>query len=289
MSEDQSEYKADELAENGYLKEAIEMLGAGYDQPAAIIDPRRTVKALRDTGLYEYKAWGWVKLSAKFIAHLRHLKGAKLAIWQCIALSIDESGTCKMTYKDMGALTGYSHTEVIQSVKELEEAGYLTVNKDGKTNIYQPLFVARGENKPKETLVKKLDSSTVYQSESSPSLEKSVPSIKRVKRVKPDLMDGILHFAKQAEDDGINAVEEIIQSLERGLRVNITRTTANQSVARRILKDGRSVETWLSWVKSDDWRAARLYIYADLEKVWRDFPQAFGTANGFNPQGLSIE
>lgn len=183
MSEDQQEYATDALA----------MLGAGYgEQPAAIIDNPRTVKALRDTGLFEYKAWGWVKLSAKFIAHLHHLKGAKLAIWQCIALSIDETGTCKMTYKDIGTLTGYSHTEVIESIKELEAAGYLTVNKDGKTNIYEPVFVARGENKPQETLVKKLDSTPVYQYESSPALENSAPSIKRVKRVNtPSTIKGI--------------------------------------------------------------------------------------------------
>jgi hypothetical protein len=176
-----------------YVTDALEMIGTGYaEQPAAIIDQPRNIKALNDAGLYEYKAWGWVKLSAKFIAHLRHLKGAKLAIWQCIALSIDETGTCKMTLKDIGALTDYSHTEVIESIKELEAAGYLTVNKDGKTNIYQPVFVARGENKPQETLVKKLDSTPVYQYESSSSLENSISSIKRVKRVKADLLDMLL-------------------------------------------------------------------------------------------------
>ena len=167
-----------------YITDANEILGAGYnDQPAAIIDNPRTVKALRDTGLFEYRAWGWVKLSAKFIAHLRHLKGAKLAIWQCIALSIDETGVCKMSYKDIGALTDYSHTEVIESVKELEAAGYLTINKDGKTNIYQPVFVARGENKPKETLGKKLDSTPAYLNESSPAIVNSVPSIKELKEL----------------------------------------------------------------------------------------------------------
>jgi hypothetical protein len=167
-----------------YITDAMEMMGTGYDdQPAAIIDQPRKVKALRDTGLYEYRAWGWVKLSAKFVSHLRHLKGAKLAIWQCIALSIDETGTCKMTLRDIGALTDYSHTEVISSLKELEAAGYLTINRDGKTNIYQPVFVARGDNKPQETLVKKLDSTPDYQYESSPAIGNSAPSIKELKEL----------------------------------------------------------------------------------------------------------
>lgn len=185
MSQKQSQYiteEADKLAEAGYVSDAVEMMGAGYEQPAAVIDPPRTLKALRVGGLAEYKAWGWVKMSAKFIAHLRQLKGAKLAIWQCIALSIDETGTCKMTLKQIGALTGYSHTEVIESLKELELAGYMDINKDRKTNIYKPVFVARGESQsPKETLVKKLDSSTADSNESSPAIENSSPSISRVK------------------------------------------------------------------------------------------------------------
>jgi hypothetical protein len=103
-----------------------------------------------------------------------------------------------------------------------------------------------------------------------------------------DVMDGILYFEQQAKDTGADEVEQIIQTLEKGLRVNIVRSLTNQSVARRILKDGRSVETWLAWLKSDEWRLAHLYIYADLEKVWRDFPQAFGADESNNPQGLEI-
>ena len=59
MSEEKQEYIS---------TDALEMIGAGYDQqPAAIIDPPRTVKALNESGLFEYQAWGWVKISAKFI------------------------------------------------------------------------------------------------------------------------------------------------------------------------------------------------------------------------------
>jgi len=46
-----------------YITDAMEMMGAGYDQPAAVIDPPRTVKALRDSGLADYK-------------ELKELKGA---------------------------------------------------------------------------------------------------------------------------------------------------------------------------------------------------------------------
>lgn len=166
-----------------YITEAMEMIGQGYEQPAAIIDLPRTVKALQEGGLVDYKVWGWVKMSAKFLAHLKYLKGAKLAIWQCIALSIDETGKCKRTIKEIVELTDYSHTEVVESIKELEDAGYLSVSRLQKNNIYSPVFVARGEEKPKETLVKKLESTPPYQYESSPSKENSVPSYKELKEL----------------------------------------------------------------------------------------------------------
>lgn len=111
---------------------------------------------------------------------------------------------------------------------------------------------------------------------------------KEFKPKKGDAIDGYLHFGKKAIEQGEDKVEEVITTLERGLRVNIGRTLANQQIAKRIIKDGRPLETWLAWVKSDEWRAARLYIYADMEKVWRDYPQAFGGDNSMNPQGLEV-
>lgn len=188
MSEPKPEYVTE-------TEEALEMLGKGYE-PAATIEGPRTVRELTDKGLETFKTWGWIKVSANFIAHIKKLKGAKLAIWQTIALSIDETGKCKLPLRQIEELTGYSHTEVIESIQELQEMGYLGVDKTKKTNIYTPEFAARGAgNDPsngKETLVKKLESTPAYQNESSPSEENSTPSISRVKRVntpKGDMVD----------------------------------------------------------------------------------------------------
>lgn len=106
---------------------------------------------------------------------------------------------------------------------------------------------------------------------------------------KGDILDGTLFYAKQGLEQGEDKVEKIIVELERGLRVNISRSLNNQQAAKRILKDGRPLETWLSWCKSDEWRLAHLYLYADLDRVWREFPQAFDNNPGYNPQGLIIE
>ena len=166
------------------------------NQPAAIIDPPRNVKAISESGTVNYQVWGWVKLSAKFIYHIKRLKGARLAIMMTLALSVDEAGKCKRTIKQLCELTDYSHTEVISSLKELDEMGYITVQRDARGNIYDPEFVARGEQSPSDDVVKKLestglDSTPVYRVESSPAEENAVPSIKRVKRVNTPNINGI--------------------------------------------------------------------------------------------------
>lgn len=157
------------------------------NENAAEIHPPKTIQVVQDKGLVEYRVWGWVKISAKFISHIKRLRGAKLSIWQVLACSIDENGKCSLTIKELCELTGYSHTEVIDSLRELDEMGYLSIDRSGKKNLYTPEFAARGTNKsPSETLVKKLDSTPLDSVESSPSLEKSVPSIKELKELNND-------------------------------------------------------------------------------------------------------
>lgn len=164
-------------------EEALEMLGAGYEQPAAIIDPSRTVRALHGGGLVEYRVWGWVKTSARFRAHIKILRGAKHDIWHYLALGVNENGECRETIKQICEGTGYSHTEVINTLRELDEMGYLSVQKNSKGNIYTPEFVARGDKKPTENAVKKVDSTPAYRVESTPPIEKTPAIPLRVKRV----------------------------------------------------------------------------------------------------------
>lgn len=165
-------------------------------QPAVLIEPSHNVAAINESGLTEYRVWGWVKMSVEFLPHIKRLRGAKLAVLDVIMLTIDESGKSSLTIKQICELTDYSHTEVISSLKELAEGGYLSIDKSGRRNVYEPAFAARGSANPigKETLVKKLESTPVYQSdenrytgvdsnESSPAIEKSHFPIKRIKRV----------------------------------------------------------------------------------------------------------
>lgn len=186
MSEDQAEYITE----------------SEYSQKSVIIERPRKVHGVSDGGLEEYNLSGWVKMSTKFCAHIKRLRGAKLAIWLCMALIIDEEGQCKLTQKELCELTGYSHTEVIDSVRELDEMGFLSVDRSGKKNLYQPVMVAKGAgNSPLvKPLVKKLDSTPADSLESSPLLEKRVPtSIKKEQdsnfnSKKQDIVDGIKKY-----------------------------------------------------------------------------------------------
>lgn len=169
------------------------MMGTGYDdQPAAIIDPPRNIKALRENGLMDYNVWGWVKKSAKFIHHIGVLKGSKISTWDVIALSINEDGECNLSAPEIAKLTRYSVSETRQAIKELDEMGYLSVQRNsGKRSIFKPLYAARGANNPIETDPSSYSTPLVSKDKraddpSSPSIENALPSIKRVKRVNDD-------------------------------------------------------------------------------------------------------
>jgi DNA-binding transcriptional regulator GbsR (MarR family) len=241
---------------------------------AAEIHPPKTIQAIRDNGLVEYKVWGWVKISAKFISHIKRLRGAKLSIWQVLACSIDENGKCSLTIKELCELTGYSHTEILDSLKELNEMGYLAIDKSGKKNLYTPEFAARGAESPSETLVKKLESTPVYQVESTPSLEKSVPSIKELKELIPETSfdEGLADIAwtlkagkkvtkkqlyKRAE---ASAFEDGIEVELKRLRLNwIAFDEKAKEIFRRFIRDlpaGQTLSQFVTWWLQDEWRAA---------------------------------
>lgn len=188
MSEPKPDYEAE-------TEEALALLGVGYDdnQPAVIVSAPRKDIALQEEGLEEYKVWGWVKKSAKFLFHIRKLKGAKLAIFDVITLTIDENGETTLSLVDLAKLSGYSRSEVAESVQEMQEMGYLSVKKVyGKSNAYRPLFVARGEASPISGLVQKNDQSSLQDGHpSSPAIQNATSSIKELKRVKKEDLKGI--------------------------------------------------------------------------------------------------
>jgi len=192
--------------------------------------------------------------------------------------------TCKMSIAKLAAAAGISEGSVKTGAEMAEARGtFRRTNPTGKTSAEWELVIGST-----------IDPSTIEGVVGQPltlsgsTIDPQVGVKESIKKEKKgDIFDGMLFYDKQAKEQGMDKIEEIIIQLERGLRVNITRSNSNQQVAKRLLKDGRSVDTWLEWCRSDEWRMAHLYIYADLEKVWRDFPQAFDN-NNMNPQALEI-
>jgi len=150
-----------------------------YDEPAAIIEKPKSRIVLRDE-LSEEWTVAWIKLSTAFKPHIKQLRGAPLAVWLYISLSICSNGNAFPGIRTIAEETGYSHQAVIDAIKILEEKGYLSVRRgEQRYNIYKPEFAAIGKtNEPTET-VKKLDSSDatsqVSTSDESSGVDSSEP------------------------------------------------------------------------------------------------------------------
>ncbi len=269
----------------------------GYTtQPAAIIDPPRVVRSLQDGGLADYQVWGWVKTSAKFRAHIRILRGAKHDIWHYLALGVDEFGKCKETIKEICEGTGYSHTEVINTLRELDEMGYLSIQKGSKGNVYTPEFVARGERKPTESAVKKVESTTVYQVESTPSLEES-PSIPlRVKRVNTTKqvqgIEAAMFGDRAVTESDLPIGDEALKAFERDMQcpgswswypAKSSDETAWKALREFVIKlyqqDNKAFEKYYTWARDPFARGAKLPIHIRqdptcFEYAWQAFRAA---------------
>lgn len=247
---------------------------------AAEIHPPKTIQVIQDKGLVEYRVWGWVKISAKFISHIKRLRGAKLSIWQVLACSIDENGKCSLTIKELCELTGYSHTEVLDSLKELDEMGYLSIDRSGKKNLYTPEFAARGiDRNPSETLVKKLDSTPVYQVESTPLLEKSASSIKELKELIPLSIENAIYA-------GVEVTKEMVQTDEL------------RNLAPRMFEKALGFSKPLPWWNGKEWTAFGDWVceqYAESKtafgeyNIWRHTPYTKGGMANTRIRGFVTE
>ena len=197
----------------------------------------------------------------------------------------------KLSTRRIADEIGMNTASVQKGAESAVERGLIEKVIDGnKTTTWRAVVSDSNSDTPAQSSDSNSDTRAIQILTRGDSNSESLLGIKeRInKKKKGDLLDGLLFYGQQAKEQQADKVEEVIQELERGLHVNITRTTNNQAVAKRIVKDGRPVSTWLAWVVGEEWRAAHLYIYADLEKVWRDFPQAFKGDANMNPQGLEV-
>lgn len=93
-----------------------------------------------------------------------------------------------------------------------------------------------------------------------------------------DIMDGVLHFASEAEERGMRQTEAVLDDLERGLHRNIERTTEWQLLAHWLVvkkNNGQDYHGWISWYMSDEWRAAKEAWKLTPQQIKNSWPQAF--------------
>ena len=98
-----------------------------------------------DTGTQERKKKTYVKFSVSFREQqLAQLRGAGLAVFVCLALHIEEDGSCFPSISLISKETGYNRDTIFKTLRKLEFMGYIARKQktDAKTkkfrsNVYQ--------------------------------------------------------------------------------------------------------------------------------------------------------
>lgn len=136
------------------VKEAEQMLGKGYDQPTVIIEPPRKVTARHNGRMVEVEEPAWVKFSTDFKAELKTLDEYSLKVFLYIGLSVNwQTGQAFPGTRLIAADTGMNKDTVTKAVENLENLGFLTIQKrEGTSNIYTPTrYISIGTVRPERT------------------------------------------------------------------------------------------------------------------------------------------
>jgi hypothetical protein len=134
------------MSDEDEVKDAIEMLGKGYEIHA----PAVVLEMGEGRHLEHVDSSAWVKISTSFKNVMPYLKGANLAVFLAISLSVNDKGECFPGIDKLAEWTNYSERAVFYAVKELEETGFLTIVRGKKkSNLYHVnAFAAYGDSQP---------------------------------------------------------------------------------------------------------------------------------------------
>ena len=127
---------------NGVLKRRLDRLTT--PEPTITIH-RGEDFYVTDTGTRERRKTVYVKFSVSFREkQLCQLKGPLLSVFVCLALHIQENGTCFPSVSLISQETGYNRDTVFKSLSKLEMMGYIarrqgkeTQTRKFKSNLYQ--------------------------------------------------------------------------------------------------------------------------------------------------------
>jgi hypothetical protein len=190
---------ADILAENGYVQEAVEMLGKGYDHPAVEIEAPRTVIERTGGEFREVEKPAFVKISTSFKSELVQISDAALKVWIFIALSVNRNtGRANPGLRTIAKALGKGVNTIQECLQELEALKLLQVDRQSrKYNIYEPTsYVSANRSDP----VSGSDTDGETVSEKPETVSENLQSVsdsrilnQRNQR-EPDLLDAEIHY-----------------------------------------------------------------------------------------------
>lgn len=269
-------------------KDALEMIGRGYEQPAAVIEAPRKRMELRGDELVEVETPAWVKLSTAFKKKLAEVDESALKVWLFIALSVNsETQEAHPGIRTIAAGTGLDKETVVNAIKRLEETyNLLNVQRRGvkKVNLYRPIeYVSAGQAAPSvrnfRTDGTEKDSKSVRkfrtdlpENDESVRIEdesvriKSVPN--KSNKIKTTLSPetqravqsspgwAILAGAEYVPDPEQAALEKVRETFDRILRINAPweRWSDFDKWLLKQERAGMPVEKFCKWFISNDFR-----------------------------------
>jgi DNA-binding MarR family transcriptional regulator len=292
------------------VKDALEMLGAGYDHPSLEIHHSETVIRRRGKKLVEEIIPAFVKISTNFKSELHDIDSNALKVWLYIALSINRN--TEQAHPGIRTLADACNLDkdtVSRAIKRLEALELLRVDRDTKKyNIYEiPEYVSANtkektvpmegtvkESVPTETKSVPIESESVptswglnqsnqsnqkKQEENNSLSEKGNPKSKRPPEGFPeptgDTLGDWMEMGRR-NDEKVKPYVAVAETLAGEFHYNFPKYGENRlfdRVLRLIAQDGRSVKEFVAWAKSQ--KRDPHWYHVKPDSLWGDWPQAF--------------
>ena len=244
------EDQADYITES---KEALEMLGKGYDDPSVEIEPARTVVERRGAEFKEIERAAFVKISTSFKGELVGMSDAALKVWLFISLSVNrKTGRANPGLRTIAAALGKGVNTIRECLTELESLGLLLVDRNSKKyNIYEPtnyVSANRSDVSEPDTVEKSVSENSESVSENSESVSASQILNQRNQNKpelrKPDLLDGILkyHLHPKAIQDSIRDYFKLTPNWEAKYNRQFMEWSMEQGISPEQIK--QAAELW---------------------------------------------
>lgn len=280
-------------------------------KPEAVVQFERPSEQLVETddGYELVKSMGWIKFSAAFRKNmLKQLKGAKLGIFICICLHLNEKGVSFPGIDLIASETGYHRDTVMVEIAEMEKIPGLmqVLRQRGQKNKYIPAFVSRGAGKePVVGKIRPLSIQPVGQPVGSP-VEDLPTGFEPTSLENPDSKKSEDKKEKKTTPD-FSALRKIIEgslTIENAIAVGVTVTedmrqaAAARDLAPKAFEGALGFSTALPWWSNKDWTSFAVWVVeryiADpriFEKfeIWRNTKFVKGSISNNRIRGFVAE